>query len=105
MKYENIDDQSKDAKQALTFFPQSMIEAASKSYDPLLGKLKNGTARLKEKSRSDTNILPSDLTFGQAKLEVNDTLSREEEAKKNEALALGIGSLSIILLVYFLFIR
>jgi hypothetical protein len=55
---------------------------------------------------SDQRILPRDMTYGQVEVSsAGDSLTRASEEKRNEKIALGVGSLSILLLVYILFFR
>jgi len=55
---------------------------------------------------TDQKILPRDLTYGQVDVSsAGDSLTRASEEKKNEKIALGVGTLSILLLVYILFFR
>ena len=58
------------------------------------------------KDITDQKILPRDLTYGQVDVSsAGDSLTRASEEKKNEKIALGVGTLSILLLVYILFFR
>ena len=55
---------------------------------------------------TDQNILPRDMTYGQVDVSsAGESLTRVSEEKRNEKIAVGVGSLSILLLVYILFFR
>lgn len=99
MNYEHMKDQGSDAQNALTFLPKSMVEAATKSKDPSLGRKKDWVVRLKDKEKIDSDILPKDLNYGHF------GLSRDKQEKKNIMIAAGLGTLVTVLLVYILFLR
>jgi hypothetical protein len=99
MKYENLKDQSSDAQNALTFLPKSMVASITKSKDPILGRKKDWTVRIKDKKpKTDSSVLPKDL-------DISMLGDRDAQEKKNVMIASGLGIFVIVLLVYILFLR
>jgi hypothetical protein len=98
MNYEQQQDQGKDAQNALSFLPKSMVSAMTTQVPD---------SRLKEdeilKYVKNSDILRKNINLGQ--LDISAAGTRGAEEKKNEKIAVGIGTLSIVVLIYLLFLR
>ena len=91
MKYEQLKDQAKDAKNAVQFLPQSMVAAATKKD---LGAGRLPSPEIKHDFRSSAPITLKGLGD-----------ERDAEERKYVMIAMGVGSIFTLLLVYFLFVR
>lgn len=107
MKYEQLQNQSVDAQNAIKFLPKSLLEVVTKTPEGSGLLRKNQIVELKDHriDIDDSKILPReiDYNYGQLEIQPSSILDREKEEKRNVMVATGIGTVALVLLTYFLF--